>query len=113
LDTRHARVEPEDGSLLSTLGVACCRVGHYEKALDVLVRSDKINALKDKGTGHADLAFLAMTHGQLGHAKEAQAELKLLRERMKDPGWEQDAQAQGFLGKAEALLAKPKASGSK
>ena len=51
------------------------------------LRSDKINALKDKGSRPADLAFLAMTHQQLGHAKEAEAKLQLLRERMKDPRW--------------------------
>jgi tetratricopeptide (TPR) repeat protein len=107
------RLGPEDGSFLTTLGVACYRVGNYEKALDVLARSDQINALRDKASGPADLAFLAMTHLQLGHAKEAQAKLQLLRERMKDPRWALDAQAPGFLREAEELLAKPKAPGSK
>jgi len=60
----------------------------------------------------ADLAFLAMTQQQLGHAKEAQAELQRLRERMKDPRWAQDAEAQGFLREAEALLAISKTPGS-
>jgi hypothetical protein len=60
-----------------------------------------------------DLAFLAMTQHQLGHAKEAQAELQRLRERMKDPRWAQDDEAQGFLREAESLLAKPKTPGSK
>ena len=32
---------------------------------------------------------------------------------MKDPRWPQDAEAQGFLREAEALLAKPKTPGSK
>ncbi len=98
---------------LNTLGVAYYRVGNYEKALDVLLRSDKINALRDKGSHPADLAFLAMTQQQLGHAKEAQAELQRLRERMKDPRSAQDAEAQGFLREAEELLAKPKTPGSK
>ena len=107
------QLEPENGDFLSTLGVAYYRVGNYEKALDVLVRSDKINALKDKGSRPADLAFLAMAHQQLGHAKEAEAKLQLLRERMKDPRWRKTPQAQGFLREAEELLAKPKAPGSK
>jgi hypothetical protein len=93
--------------------VAYYRVGNYEKALEVLSRSDKIHALKDKGSNPADLAFLAMTHHQLGHYKEAEAKLELLRERMKDPLWAQDAGAQGFLREAEELLAKPKPAGSK
>jgi tetratricopeptide (TPR) repeat protein len=107
------QLEPEDGSFLNTLGVAYYRVGNFEKALDVLSRSEKINALKDKGSGPADLAFLAMAHQQLGHSKEADAKLQLLREQMKAPRWAQDAQALGFLREAEELLAKPKAPGSK
>ena len=107
------RLQPEDGSFLTTLGVAYYRVGNYEKALDVLARSDQINALRDQGSGPADLAFLAMAHQQLGHAKEAVAKLQLLRERMKDPHFAQDAGAPGFLREAEALLAKPRAPGSK
>ncbi len=107
------QLETENGEFLKTLGVAYYRVGSYEKALDVLSRSDKINALKDKGSNPADLAFLAMAHQQLGHAKEAEAKLQHLQERMKDPRWAQDAQALGFLSDAEELLAKPKAPGSK
>jgi tetratricopeptide (TPR) repeat protein len=107
------RLEPENGDFLTTLGVAHYRVGNYEKALEVLSRSDQINALRDKGSLPADLAFLAMAHQRLGHAKEAQAKLQLLRERMKDPRGVQAAEAQGFLREAEALLAKPKTPGSK
>jgi uncharacterized protein HemY len=107
------QLEPENGDFLNTLGVAYYRVGNYEKALDVLSRSDKIHALKDKGSNPADVAFLAMTHQQLGHSKEAEAKLRLLRERMKDPRFAPDAQDQGFLREAEELLAKPKPSGSK
>jgi tetratricopeptide (TPR) repeat protein len=102
------QLEPENGDLLNTLGVAYYRVGNYEKALDVLARSDKINALRDISSGPADLAFLAMAHQQLGHAKEAEAKLQLLRERMKDPRFAQDAGAPGFLREAEELFAKPK-----
>jgi tetratricopeptide (TPR) repeat protein len=107
------QLEPENGGLLNTLGVACYRAGNYEKALDVLSRSDRINALRDKGSVPADLAFIAMAHQQLGHAKEAEAELQLWRERMKDPRWAQDAQAPGFLREAEELLVRPKPPSSK
>jgi uncharacterized protein HemY len=107
------QLEPENGDFLSTLGVAYYRVGNYEKALDVLARSDKINALKDKGPRPTDLAVLAMALEQLGHAKEAEAELQLLRERMKDPRFATDAGAQVFVREAEELLAKPKAPGSR
>jgi tetratricopeptide (TPR) repeat protein len=102
------QLEPENGDFLSTLGVAYYRVGNYEKALDVLSRSDKIHSLKDEGSHPEDLAFLVMAHQQLGHTKEAEAKLQLLRERMKDPRWAQDTQAPGFLREAEELLATPK-----
>jgi Flp pilus assembly protein TadD len=106
------QLEPENGDFLKTLGVAYYRVGNYEKALDLLARSDKINALKE-GSRPADLAFLAMTHQQLGHTKEAEAELQRLRERIKDLRQMQAAQAQVFLLEAEELLAKPKPPSSK
>jgi uncharacterized protein with WD repeat len=102
------QLEPENGDFLNTLGVAYYRVGKYDKALDVLSRSDKINAPRDKGSRPTDLAFLAMAHHQLGHAKEAKAKPQLLRERMKDPRFAQGAGAPGFLREAEELLAKPK-----
>ena len=106
------QLEPQNGDFLSTLGVACYRVGNYEKALHVLSRADKLSALK-AGSRPVDLAFLAMAHQQLGHAKEADAKLQLLRERMKDPRWAQDTQALDFLREAEELLAKPKPRSTK
>ena len=106
------QLEPENGDLLKTLGVAYYRVGNYEKALGVLSRSDKLSALTDEGSRRADLAFLAMAHQQLGHAKEAETKLRLLRERMKDSRWGRDVQARGFLREAEELLAKPKPASS-
>jgi len=50
---------------------------------------------------------------QLGHTKEAEAKLQLLRERIKDPRFALDAGAPGFLREAEELLAKPKPPSSK
>ena len=101
------QLEPENGDFLSTLGVAYYRVGNYEKALDVLSRSDKINALKDKGSRPADLAFLAMAHQQLGHAKEAEAKLQLLRERMKDPRWAQTPRLRASCAKRKNCWQNP------
>jgi hypothetical protein len=45
-----------------------------------------------------------MTHQQLGHREEAQATLGRLREVMKQPYWEKNAEAQGFLREAEQLI---------
>ena len=107
------RNEPENGYLLTTLGMAYYRAGNYEKARDTLLRSDAINKTQHARAPVANLAFLAMTLEHLGHAKEAEAKFQLLRERMRDPRSAQAAEAQGFLREAEELLAKPKAPGSK
>jgi WD40 repeat protein/serine/threonine protein kinase len=100
--------EPKNGMFLKVLGVAYYRVGNYEKAREVLQHSDEIN-LKQKGSLPADLAFLAMTQHQLGHAQEAQAYLK----RLKESKSAQSAEAQAFLREAEVLLAKPKTPNTK
>ncbi len=107
------QLEPKNRNYLNTLGVVYYRVGNFNKAQETLRRSDLINEKEYRGSHPADLAFLAMTQQQLGHAKDAQAELERLRKRMKDPRWAHDAEIQGFLREAEALLAKPKAPGSK
>jgi WD40 repeat protein/serine/threonine protein kinase len=107
------RLEPEKGAYLTTLGVAHYRVGSDDKALETLRRADKTNQKQERGPIPADLAFLAMTQQHLGHAKEAQAELQRLRDRMSDPLWAQNAEAQEALREAEALLAKPTTPGGK
>ena len=38
-----SQLEPKNGNLLTTLGMAYYRAGNYEKALDTLLRSDAIN----------------------------------------------------------------------
>src|SRR5262249_32912321 len=55
------RLAPDNGHYLNTLGVAQYRVGNYEKALETLTRSEKLNATAERGPLPEDLAFLAMT----------------------------------------------------
>jgi eukaryotic-like serine/threonine-protein kinase len=107
------QIDSNNGRLLNTLGMAHYRVGNFEKSLAALLRSDEIKTPHAEGSIPANLAFLAMTQQQLGHAKEAQAELERLRERLKEPRWSEDDEVQGFLHEAEALLAKPKTPGGK
>jgi hypothetical protein len=104
------QLKPGDGYLLNTLGVAYYRVGNYEKALATLVRSDRINKTPFGGSIPIDLAFLAMTQHQLGHSKEAQADLGRLREQMRGSF---DADEQSILREAESLLARPKTPAGK
>jgi hypothetical protein len=106
------QLEPGNGVYLTTLGVAHYRVGNDDKVLAMLLRSDQIHQNQYQGPLPANLAFLAMAQQRLGLAQEAQTGLLRLRERMKDPRWAQDAETQGFLREAEALLTKPKTPGS-
>jgi hypothetical protein len=73
----------------------------------MLVRSNKLRKESDP----SGLAFLAMSQHQLGQKEQAQATLARLREVMKQPRWAKNAEAQGFLREAEAVLKTRPASG--
>jgi Flp pilus assembly protein TadD len=106
-----ARLVPEDGLILNTLGVAQYRTGRYTDARATLTKSEKLNATNE-GSHPADLAFLAMTQHQLGKKDEAKATLGRLREIMKQPGWADATEAVSFLREAEELI-EGKAAGKK
>jgi tetratricopeptide (TPR) repeat protein len=106
---RHAeaacRIDPDCGEYLNTLGIAQYRVGQYQKALDTLLRSDRLNAEAFGGSICVDLAFIAMCHHQLGHREEAQVYLKRLRESIKEyTNRRYRGMAQRFLREAEELI---------
>jgi hypothetical protein len=96
------RLAPGHGKILNTLGVAHYRLGDHAKALETLEQSRQLNAAISPLP--ADLAFLALAHQQLGHKGQAQATLARLREVMKQPAWEKNADAQDFLREAEGLI---------
>jgi WD40 repeat protein len=89
---------------LTTMGVAQYRTGRYQDALTTLTQAEPLNAKQFKGSIPADLAFLAMTHYQLGHKSESATYLRRLREAMTEPRWANDAESQAVLREAEALL---------
>jgi Tol biopolymer transport system component len=101
------QLEPNNGFYLNTLGMARFRAGNHDKAMAMLLRSDSINQKQYHGSFPADLAFLAMTQHRLGRVKDAQDYLQRLRQRMKDPRWAKDIEAQDFLRETVALLAEP------
>ena len=47
---------------------------------------------------------MALAHHHLGHKEQARATLAQLREVMKQPRWEKDAEARGFLREAEEVI---------
>jgi WD40 repeat protein/serine/threonine protein kinase len=98
------RLEPKNGNLLNTLGIAQYRAAQYPEALATLTRAEPLNAAAFKASHPADLAFLAMTHYRLGHTDQAQAQLERLRAALKQPQWANGEESQDFLREAEALL---------
>jgi hypothetical protein len=83
------------------------RSAKYRDAVATLTRSHQINFKEGRQPG--DVAFHAMAHYKLGEKDRAQSLLGELRQLMKEPRWSTNAEANGFLREAEALLAgKPK-----
>jgi WD40 repeat protein/tRNA A-37 threonylcarbamoyl transferase component Bud32 len=98
------QLAPQQGKFRLTLGAARYRIGDYPKALTALTEADG---------SPAALAFLAMTHHQLGHKDEARTVLANLRETIKLPQGARNAQTQTFVREAEALIGGPAPGGDK
>jgi WD40 repeat protein/serine/threonine protein kinase len=96
------REEPNNGSLLNTLGAAQYRNGQYAAALKTLTESDKLNAAIYGHPLPADLAFLAMARFQLGQKAAAAATLGRLRDEMKRLPF--DREAEDLLQEAASLI---------
>jgi tetratricopeptide (TPR) repeat protein len=100
-ETAH-RADPERGSYLSTFGLALYRYERYKDALEILTQAEHLNK-KDQISRFEDLAFLAMTHHQLGNADQAKVFLRRLQDRMKEGDVSEESDS--FLKEAEGLIA--------
>ncbi len=98
------RLAPDNGILLTTLGVAYYRTKQWQLALETLSRSERLNAKLYGASIPADLAFLALACHQLGQKDRARAYLTRLRAAVKDWLWVKDKEAQDFLREAEELM---------
>jgi hypothetical protein len=94
------QLEPNNGAILNTLGVAQYRTGQYEKAQATLTRSNQLDEYRQP----ADFAFLAMTQHRLHQEEAARASLERLREVMKDPKITANPENEEFLREAEAVI---------
>ncbi len=97
------QLEPSNGALLNTLGVAQYRSGHYAEAVATLTHSDRLNSGGALGSQPADLAFLALAHHRLGEPDQARSALGRLRALMKKPEHASTSESQLFLSEAEAI----------
>jgi tetratricopeptide (TPR) repeat protein len=93
--------EPNDRSILITLGAAQYRIGVYEGALKAFARAEEVS--RDEEHPWA-LAFKAMTLHRIGQAEEAKAALMQVRELCKDRPFAEDMEVQGLLAEAEGLI---------
>jgi WD40 repeat protein len=93
-----------EGWDLNHRGVALYRLGRYREARRMLERSWALNVTKTDGATPLDIAFLAMTHHQLGHRDAAGAYLEQLRESMKPERWSSNTWCRMALEEAEALI---------
>jgi WD40 repeat protein len=98
------RLNPGDGPLLNTLGVAQYRCGQYEAAVATLTKSDQLNAVAFKGSIPGDLAFLAMAQHQLGQKEKARESLERLRKSMQSETWAKNEEGKALAQEAETLL---------
>jgi hypothetical protein len=107
------RLQPGAGELLNTLGVAQYRAGQYQKAVETLTASDKLQSRQPGGPHPVDLAFLAMAHHRLGQKERAVAQRDRLRQAMKQQDWADDEEARALAQEAEALLQTAETEGKK
>jgi tetratricopeptide (TPR) repeat protein len=101
---RACQLVPNKGAYLSVLGMAQYRLALYADALKSLEQADQLNFADNGGSIPADLAFLAMTHRQLGQKEEAKKSFDRLREFMTKPEWGNDTEAQSFLQEASTFF---------
>jgi WD40 repeat protein/tRNA A-37 threonylcarbamoyl transferase component Bud32 len=98
------RLAADRGEYVNTLGAALYRAGNYPEALEVLLRSEALNAKTYGGPLPADLAFLALTYHRLEQSEKARDCLDRLRRSMSNPAWAENAEARALLHEAETLL---------
>jgi hypothetical protein len=121
------RLAPEIGKYLTTLGAAQYRAGQYREAQSTLAQADSLHRAAlarlpllaqqfPQGliafwqtqqlyeAVPANIAFLTMTHHQLGQEESARAALARLREIAEKPEWAKDQDVQGLLREAETLV---------
>jgi tetratricopeptide (TPR) repeat protein len=99
-----AQIFPEDGTFLTTLGLAQYRTGNDREAVETLTKASRIHANVSDSPTAADLAFLAMALHRLNRKPEAQETLRQLRKLMEQPTWSRQPEARGFLREAEELI---------
>jgi WD40 repeat protein/serine/threonine protein kinase len=98
-------LEPNNSSVLNTLGIAQYRVGAFDKAIDSLVEAKNIRVANNTIADPANLAFLAMSYFKLGQMNNARVNIEHLRNLFEKGQYGNNYMARSVLIEAEELLA--------
>jgi WD40 repeat protein len=100
---RACQLVPDNGSYLSTLGMAQYRMQKYGEALKTFERAEKA-----KSTGSTpepvNLAFLTMAQHQLSKSDEAKTLFAQLKDAMAKSEWAKNSEAQILFQEAASLM---------
>ncbi|MHC4464198.1 MAG: hypothetical protein ACYS30_22625, partial [Planctomycetota bacterium] len=97
-------LEPNNRSVLKTLGVAQYRVGAYNKTIETLIETEKIRAAKGLSADPADIAFTAMSYYRLEQTDNARLAIEKLRILFEDGQYDNNYTARDILIEAEKLF---------
>ena len=97
-------VKQGEPAYINTLGILQYRLDRFEEALSTLALSLAFYSEKYEHGVPADLAFIAMSHHQLGHVDEAQTAMRALRQAMLIPELSEEEDNQRHFAEAEAML---------
>jgi len=97
-------LEPNNRSVLRTLGIAQYRVGAYDEAIKTLMEAEKVRNAKGMGADLADIAFTAMSYYRLEQAANARISMAKLRDLFENGQYDDSDMARDVLIEAERLL---------
>ncbi|MFC1792770.1 protein kinase [Planctomycetota bacterium] len=98
------RFEPDDWSILNTLGIALYRVGAYDDTIIALRETEKLRADSGAEADPTNVAFIAMTLHRLGQNEEAHAARNRLHSLFYEGKYDNDYEALNSLVELEKLL---------
>jgi WD40 repeat protein/tetratricopeptide (TPR) repeat protein len=97
-------LEPNNRSVLRTLGVAQYRAGAYAEAIKTLVEAEKMRNAKDMSADLVDIAFTAMSYYRLEQTGNARMMMEKLRSLFENGQYDDSDMARDVLIEAESLL---------
>jgi WD40 repeat protein/tRNA A-37 threonylcarbamoyl transferase component Bud32 len=100
------RAAPGEVAYANTLGVARFRLGKFKEAIASLTLSYEKHVRSPDDPEPGDVAFLAMSHHALGHARESQQFMGELTRLLEEDRWKKNAEATAFLKEAQERLSK-------